>query len=121
MKKTLLFSTITAICVSAFVYLSSFTSPENQSKKGNDHLILVEVYEIPQYEGRGIYIHMGDGKTIYKPFKAFKEEHHKEGDNGELILNAINELEDQGFDITHMTSGLADNGMITKIFMRKTL
>ena len=39
--------------------------------------------------------------------------------NGEIIVSAINKLERDGYDLTHVSSGLAMNGMITKIWMIK--
>lgn len=82
-----------------------------------DEHILVEIYEVPQYEDKGIHIHYGDNKTEIVPFHDFKKENHSL--NGEIIISTINRLEREGYDLTHIGSGLAMNGMITKIFMVK--
>ncbi len=79
-------------------------------------LVLVEIYEVPLYPGKGIYVHWGNSRVDYTAFKSFQAENHDE--NGEMILRVIQDLESRGFKIEHMTSGLAENGMITKIFMR---
>ena len=39
--------------------------------------------------------------------------------NGDLIVTTINKLSKEGFEITHVGSGLSNNGMITKIFMTR--
>ena len=82
-----------------------------------DEHILVEIYEVPQYADKGIHIHYGENNTEIVPFNEFKKENHSE--NGELIIATINRLEREGYDLTHISSGLATNGMITKIFMVK--
>ena len=105
-----------AVAFMSIFYMTSFRASEAE---GNTHLILVEIYETPGWEGKGVIVHQGDGKIDHYPFKEFTRENHD--DNGELILNTINNLEDKGYDIEHMTSGLAESGMITKIFMRKVL
>ena len=82
-----------------------------------DEHILVEIYEVPQYPDKGIHIHYGNNNTEVVPFHEFKAENHSE--NGEIIISTINRLEREGYDLTHISSGLAMNGMITKIFMVK--
>jgi hypothetical protein len=44
-------------------------------------------------------------------------EHHDEA--GDITLNTINKLVAEGYQIEHTSSGVAQSGMITKIFMRK--
>ena len=97
----------------------SINGKAGQSEKKNEYNehIMVEIYEVPKYEDAGIHIHYGDGETEVIPFEGFKKEHHDE--NGEKILKAINKLEREGYDLTHVTSGVAHNGSITKIFMIK--
>jgi hypothetical protein len=92
--------------------LFAFSSPS----KVDEH-ILVEIYEVPEYDDKGIHIHFGNNKTEIVPFLEFKKENHSK--NGELILSTLNKLEREGYDLTHVTSGLADGGMITKVFMIK--
>ncbi len=113
MKKTVLLSGITAICLGALVYLTSFKPAEAGAVKS---YILVEVYEVPTYAG--IYVHKGNNKTEFVPFKEFKAENH--AGNGEITLSVLNKLADEGYEIQHTASGLAQSGMITKIFLQKT-
>lgn len=112
MKKYLLSTLLTVVVVVSALYLTAFKS----NKEANNYL-LVEIYEVPKYPDSGVHIHYGNGKTEYVPFKPFTSEHHD--DNGEIILNAINKLTAEGYEITHTTSGLAQSGMITKVFMKK--
>src|SRR5262245_31121284 len=112
MKKYLLAIGVSVIAVVLFLNLSSFKSQVKSPK-----YILVEIYEITKYSDSGVHIHYGGGKTEYVPFKPFKSEHHD--DNGEIILNAINKLVAEGYTISHTAGGLAQSGMITKVFMVK--
>lgn len=114
MKKYLLSIAVTVLAVVLFLNLSAFKS-ETKSPK----YILVEIYEIPKYSDSGVHIHYGGGKTEYIPFKPFSSEHHD--DNGEIILNAINKLVAEGYVVSHTAAGLAQSGMITKVFMSKEM
>ena len=40
-------------------------------------------------------------------------------DAGDVVLNAINKLVADGYVIESTSAGLAQSGMITKVFMRK--
>lgn len=82
-----------------------------------DEHILVEIYEVPQYKDKGIHIHFGNNVTEVVPFHDFEIDNHSK--NGEIIIATINKLERDGYDLTHVSSGLAMNGMITKIWMVK--
>lgn len=113
MKKAFLVTGMVSLCIAALVYLTSFKAAEGNSLKT---YILVEIYEIPSYAG--IYIHKGAGKTEFVPFKEFKPANHDE--NGEIILNTLNKLVAEGYEIEHTTSGLSESGMITKVFLQKT-
>ena len=95
--------------------LMAFTSLNTAPAKGD--YILVEVYEVPSYPDRGIHIHYGDNKREVIKFPGMDVEHHDEA--GDMTLSAINKLVSEGYQIEHMSSGLAQSGMITKIFMRK--
>ena len=120
MKKIWIAASLFVFGIGVILNLSSFNNiPEPKEAEGNAHLILVEIYEVPNFEGKGVYVHWGNGKIDHYEFKDFNRDNHDE--NGEIILNTINKLEDQGYDIEHTVSGLAHNGMITKLFMRKTL
>lgn len=122
MKKIVVYI-ITGICVLslglnllAFKSISNEQQGKNQKDNAHEH-ILVEIYEVPKYEDAGVHIHYGKGKNEYVPFEGFSKANHDE--NGDIIINEINKLERKGYDITHVASGVADNGSITKIFMRK--
>jgi hypothetical protein len=111
MKKTVWL--LAMVCTaSVALNLFAFRSPT----KVDEH-ILVEIYEVPDYADKGIHIHYGSSKTEIVPFHEFVKENHSK--NGELIIATINKLERDGYDLTHVASGLAENGMITKIFMVK--
>src|SRR5436190_23830003 len=112
MKKYLL---SIALFVAAIVLVLNLTAFKNNAN-GSTY-IMVEIYEIPKYSDSGVHIHYGNGKTEYVPFKEFKSEHHD--DNGEIILNVINKLTAEGYEISHTCAGLASSGMITKVFMKK--
>jgi hypothetical protein len=112
MRKYFLTIALSVIAVALFLNLASFKSVDNQNT-----YLLIEIYEVPKYPDSGVHIHYGNGKTEYIPFKPFTSEYHD--DNGEIILNAINKLVKEGYEITHTAAGLDRAGMITKIFMRK--
>jgi hypothetical protein len=104
------------VAASAIVYLSSFKGT-SVGDAGTGQYILVEIYEIPTFASKGIHIHWGNKKTEYIPFKEFKIENID--DNGDIILETVNKLIAQGYELDKSTSGLADSGMITKLFFKK--
>jgi hypothetical protein len=112
MKKYLL---SIGLSIAAVILILNLTAFKNSTKDTN--YILIEIYEIPKYPDSGIHIHYGNGTTEYVPFKPFTSEHHD--DNGEIILKAINKLTAEGYVITHTAAGLAQSGMITKVFLKK--
>ncbi len=115
MKRGIIFTALSAILVSGTIYLTSFKGADQPASK---NYMLLEIYEIPSYTGKGIYIHTGESaKVEYIPFKEFKADNHDE--NGEIIVNTINRLVADGYHIEHVTSGVAESGMITKVFMHK--
>jgi hypothetical protein len=77
----------------------------------------VEIYEVPTYPDRGVHIHYGNNKREVIKFPGMEIEHHDEA--GDITLNTINKLVAEGYQIEHTSSGVAQSGMITKIFMRK--
>ncbi len=108
----------TFLTIAVVVIIMAFAAFKNSEKEvAAEPYILVEIYEIPKYEDKGVHIHWGNNKTEFIPFKEFVADHHD--DNGDIILNAINKLTAQGYEIDHTASGVAPAGMITKIFMRK--
>ena len=114
MKKYVIYSLL-AVAVVATVSLMAFT-PNDKTGGSNDY-ILVEIYEVPSYKDKGVHIHYGGSKREFIPFKEFTAENHD--DNGDIILNSINKLVSEGYVIESTAAGLADAGMITKVFMKK--
>ena len=104
------------LTVSISLNLMSFSSSTSEDLTADEH-ILVEIYEVPEYSDKGIHIHYGGNRTELIPFHDFQKENHSK--NGDLIIETINRLEHDGYDLTHVSSGLAVNGMITKIWMIK--
>jgi hypothetical protein len=113
MKKYVIFSLL-AVAVVASISLMAFTPND---KAGSNDYILVEIYEVPSYKDKGVHIHYGGSKREFIPFKEFTAENHD--DNGDIILNSINKLVADGYVIESTAAGLADAGMITKVFMKK--
>lgn len=93
--------------------LMAFKTPTAASQP----YILVEIYEIPSYQDRGVHIHYGNNKREFIPFPGMDVEHHD--DAGDIMLQAINKLQADGYVIESTAAGLAQSGMITKVFMRK--
>lgn len=79
--------------------------------------IMLEIYEVPAYNAKGIHIYYGNNQSEFIPFRKLKEENQEK--NGDLIVTTINKLSKEGYEITHVGSGLSNNGMITKIFMTR--
>lgn len=96
------------------VVLFSFISKENKDEK--DGYIILDVYEVPTYDNKGIHIHYDDHTDVI-PFKEFKQEFHDE--NGELLVKTLNDLRDKGYKIRSTSTGKAQSGMISKIIMEK--
>ena len=115
MKKYTILS-LAGLAIVATVFLTAF-KPNDKSASHGSNYILVEIYEIPSYKDKGVHIHYGNGKRELIPFKEFIAENHD--DNGDIILNAINKLVADGYTIESSASGLAEGGMITKVFMKK--
>ena len=115
MKKIIFTASLVLVCL---VLVLNFSAFKNSEKKANANpYILVEIYEIPSYVDAGVHIHYGNAKTEVIRFKGFEKQHHD--DNGDIILGAINKLQGEGYEITHTAAGVAQSGMITKVFMKK--
>lgn len=119
LNKNAKWTLVVIITLSVMLNLLAFT--DSITKKSDDisvdEHILVEIYEVPEYENKGIHIHYGNENNEFVPFHDFDKTNQPK--NGELIISTINRLERDGYDLTHVSSGLATNGMITKIFMVK--
>jgi hypothetical protein len=111
--KTRIILTLAIAATTSIFLLTSF----NSSIAPGSSYILVEIYEIPSYPDRGVHIHYGNNKREVIPFPGMKVEDHDEA--GDITLTAINKLVADGYEIESSSAGLAQSGMITKIFMRK--
>jgi hypothetical protein len=107
---------LTGLALLTVLGLWAFTAPQ-ETATANVPYILVEIYEVPTYPDKGVHIHYGDNKREFIPFPGMNIEHHDEA--GDITLAAINKLVEQGYQIESSSAGLAQSGMITKIFMRK--
>lgn len=96
--------------------LISFTVFSVDENRPEQHIML-EIYEVPAYPAKGIHIYYGNNQSEFIPFRSMKEENQQK--NGDLIVSTINKLSNEGYEITHVGSGLSNNGMITKIFMTR--
>lgn len=114
MKKILTYIGAGLILVSVTLNLVAFKSPgEGQLEE----TILLEIYEVPSYPNNGIHIYYPDGSHEDVLFNDMKKENKAE--NGTTIVSTLNILQKKGYVINNMSSGLANAGMITKIFMTK--
>lgn len=118
MKKYTIYLLAVLAVVAIIVNISGFKTAEKARSNASGY-ILVEIYEIPSYKDKGLHIHYGNNKTEFIPFKEFVSPNHD--DNGEIIISTINKLVDQGYVIDHTAAGLANGGMITKIFLKKLI
>lgn len=116
MKKAVFTISTFLVAATTLLYLSSFKASDIKDA-GTSQYVLVEIYEVPTFPSKGVHIHWGNKKTEYIPFKDFKIENID--DNGDIILEAINKITGQGYELDKTASGLADSGMITKLFFRK--
>jgi hypothetical protein len=107
---------LTGVAGAALIALLAFTS-QGESRAAKEPYILIEIYEVPSYPDKGVHIHYGGNKREFIPFPGMSIEHHDEA--GDITLAAINKLVAEGYEIESTASGLAQSGMITKIFMRK--
>lgn len=104
-----------SLAVVIAISLMAFNSAKNTAS--NQPYILIEIYEVPNYPDRGVHIHYGGNKREIVPFKGMGVEDHDEA--GDIVLATINKFVEQGYAIESTSAGLAQSGMITKIFMRK--
>jgi hypothetical protein len=116
MKKVFFTFASFLVAATTVLYLSSFKGSEIKESNTSPY-VLVEIYEVPTFPSKGVHIHWGGKKTEFIPFKDFKIENID--DNGDIIVEAINKITLQGYELDKATSGLADSGMITKLFFKK--
>ena len=114
MKKLLTYIGAGVILVSVTLNLVAFKSPTAGQL---EETILIEIYEIPSFPNNGIHIYYPDGSHEDILFNDMKKENKAE--NGTTVVSTINILQQKGYVINNMSSGLANAGMISKIFMTK--
>ena len=107
----------TLVCLAFVVGFSLMAFNSNKESALDNPYILLEIYEVPSYPDRGVHIHYGNNKREIVPFKGMGIEDHD--DAGDIVLTTINKFVAEGYYIESTASGLAQSGMITKIFMRK--
>ncbi len=112
MKKLIIFLVFSLLGITL-----SFAQGDKKSKakKIKPHYILIDIYEVPRYEKKGIFIHYGENNTVNIPFNEFKKENHEK--NGELLTKTLNDLYEDGYRVTSMSSGAWKRGKITKVIM----
>ncbi len=116
MNKLIVYSLGAIAAVSVMFNISSFTGAKTEGEQ--KPYVMIDVYEIPAMDYKGVHIHFGNGKTEYVPFKGMND-HHID-DNGEILLGVINKFHAEGYEIVSTTGGLGDrSGFITRIFMGK--
>ncbi len=113
--KKIMFIALPLVALGTILSLMAFRSESNMAAANN--YILIEIYEVPAYPDKGIHIHYGNSKREIVPFKSMNVEDHDEA--GDLILSTINRFVAEGYQIESSAGGLAQSGMITKVFMRK--
>ena len=106
-------SLLSAVLILSMMALTS----EKENSAAGENYILVEIYEVPSYPDKGVHIHYGGNKREVIPFPSMAIEDHDLA--GDITLSAINKLVAEGYQIESSSAGLAQSGMITKIFMRK--
>jgi len=116
MKKYVIYSSLAIITALSVVFMA-FKPNDTASVQAGEKYILVEIYEVPSYKDKGVHIHYGNSKREFIPFKEFIAENHD--DNGDIILDAINKLVTEGYEIESTSGGMTGAGIITKVFMRK--
>lgn len=110
---TLAFAFFSGVAILSLLALNNI----KDTAAAGEPYILVEIYEVPSYPDKGVHIHYGGNKREFIPFKNMAVEDHDEA--GDITLAAINKLVAQGYHIESSSAGLAQSGMITKVFMRK--
>ncbi len=107
---------IIGLLTAAAILFFSFNNLKSVESDPQKHIML-EIYEVPAYNAKGIHIYYGNNQSEFIPFSELKEKNQEK--NGDLIVSTINKLSEEGYEITHVGSGLSNNGMITKIFMTR--
>ena len=118
MNKYTKYSVAFLSAASLIIGISAFTGSKTEKDVAGKYVV-VDIYELPGYEDKGVHIHYGTGKTEFIPFPNTMKDHHLD-DNGEIIVKALNKLDDEGYEIISTAAGFGDrSGMITKVFFKK--
>lgn len=113
------YSIVALSAASLFVGVSAFTGAKNDKNDDRGQYVVIDVYELPAYEDKGLHIHYGNGKTEFLPYSNDMKDHHLD-DNGDLLVKTLNKLDSEGYEVITSAAGLGDkSGMITKVFLRK--
>jgi hypothetical protein len=120
MNKYAKYSIALLASASLIIGISAFTGSKTETNVAGKYVV-VDIYELPGYEDKGVHIHYGGGKTEFIPFPNDMKDHHLD-DNGNIIVNALNKLDDEGYEVISTSGGLGDrSGMITKVFLKKKI
>jgi len=118
MNKYMKYSIAALSVASLFIGVSAFTGAKNE-KEADGQYVVIDVYELPAYEDKGLHIHYGGGKTEFLPYANDMKDHHID-DNGDLLVKTLNKLDTEGYEVISTAGGLGDkSGFITKVFLRK--
>ncbi|ABG59062.1 hypothetical protein CHU_1795 [Cytophaga hutchinsonii ATCC 33406] len=118
MNKYMKYSIVALSAASMFIGVSAFTGAKNEDQADKSEYVLIDVYELPAYEDKGLHIHYGNGKTEFIPYANDMKDHHLD-DNGDLLVKTLNKLSSEGYEVISTTGGLGDkSGFITKVFLR---
>jgi len=113
------YSIVALSAASLFIGVSAFTGAKNEKEETTGQYVVIDVYELPAYEDKGLHIHYGGGKTEFIPYSNDMKDHHLD-DNGDLLVKTLNRLDGEGYEVISTAGGLGDkSGMITKVFLRK--
>jgi len=112
------YSIVALSATSLFMGVSAFTGAKNEKESDKSEYVLIDVYELPAYEDKGLHIHYGNGKTEFIPYANEMKDHHID-DNGNLLVTTLNKLNSEGYEVVSTAGGLGDkSGFITKVFLR---
>ena len=118
MNKYMKYSIVALSAASLFVGVSAFTGAKDAKEADKSEYVLIDVYELPAYEDKGLHVHYGNGKTEFIPYANEMKDHHID-DNGDLLIKTLNKLDSEGYEVISTAGGLGDkSGFITKVFLR---
>lgn len=117
MNKYIGYSVAVVAAASLIIGATAFTGSKTETMHASKY-ISIDVYELPAYEDKGIHVHYSD-KTEFIPFPNTMQDHHLD-DNGQLVVQTLNKLSEEGYEVVSSAGGLGDkSGFITKIILKK--